>query len=44
MERTLLIMTVVCAALISCEEQNSLVPDVLERPAATSVLPGFSTG
>lgn len=44
MERILLIITLVSAALMmSCEEQNPLVPDLLERPAATSVLPGFST-
>jgi hypothetical protein len=43
MERTMLVITVVCAALISCEE-GLLHSQSSERPGATSVLPGFSSG
>jgi hypothetical protein len=43
MERTLLVVTPVCAALIACEK-GLLRPQSSERPAAMSGLPGFSSG
>lgn len=44
MEKSLLITTLVCAALMSCEEQGSVAPYAADRPAEISVLPGFPAG